>query len=344
MSSNKFPHTAKLERYMQSHIARFSGLQSVEKFPNGQSNPTYLISADSDRYVLRMQPDGELLKSAHAVDREFKVMQALQNTAVPVPEVLHLCLDKSVIGTLFFIMRYVDGRVLWDPELPGMTPQHRTHLYLNMNKVLADLHSVDIAAVGLGDFGKPGNYYQRQIDRWTSQYEQTKTASIPAMEALMLWLNDHVPADDGQISLIHGDFRLDNLMFAHDGVAVTGVLDWELSTLGHPFADLAYQCMQWRLDHSAVVRGLAQTDRKALGIPTEEEYVKRYCESRGINVIPDWPFYLGFSFFRFAAIVQGVFKRSLDGNASSTKAKAYGELTPVLSRLGLNVVEGRSSG
>jgi len=324
-----------LNHYLQQHVAGFSGLRTAEKFSDGQSNPTYLLKAESGQYVLRMQPSGALLKSAHAVDREYRVMHALTSTHVPVPKMLHLCVDKTMLGTLFFVMAYVDGRVLWNPALPDFSIHSRTQLYDNMNRVLADLHNVDVNKVGLADFGKPGNYYRRQLERWSKQYDLTRTENLTDMTNLIAWLNDNVPDDDGQVSLIHGDFRLDNLMFSAETEHVLSVLDWELSTLGHPFADLAYQCMQWRLANDAVVPGLASSNREALGIPTEQAYVERYCERRGLSGIANWSFYLAFSFFRFAAIVQGVFKRSIDGNASSSKATAYGELTPVLSRLGL---------
>lgn len=330
---------SKLDFYLTKHVGEFNGLRKATKFPDGQSNPTYHLSADSGEYVLRMQPQGELLKSAHAVDREYRVMSALANSAVPVPKVLHLCTDKRVFGRLFFLMRFQSGRVFWDPRVTELSKHERGALYSEMNRVLAALHSVDIDEVGLSDFGRPGNYYQRQIDRWTKQYRLTETETIAPMDELVAWLPANIPADDGQISLIHGDYRIDNLMFSNNSTQAVALLDWELSTLGHPYADLAYQCMQWRLETDAVVPGLAGVDREKTGIPTEEDYVQLYCENRGIEAVANWPFYLAFGFFRFAAIVQGVKKRALEGNASSDKALAYGELTPILSQHGISVVE-----
>ncbi len=332
--------SATLKRYLEHQVPGFGRMRSMEKFPDGQSNPTYAINTSNGRFVIRMQPEGTLLKSAHAVDREFRVMQALQHSDVPVAEVLHLCIDLDVIGRKFFVMRYVPGRVFWHPLVPELGNQERSELYDEMNAVLAALHDIDIDAVGLSDFGKPGNYYERQIGRWISQYRATQTRDIPAMDTLIDWLPKHVPKDDGQVSLIHGDFRIDNILFSSNTTKAKALLDWELSTLGHPFADLAYQCMQWRLATDAVVPGLGEHDRSALGIPTERDYVSQYCERRDIGSIAQWPFYLVFGFFRFAAIVQGVQKRAIDGNASSPKAMAYGELVPVLSQLGVSVLDG----
>jgi len=336
--SDPFNDLEKISRYLEHHVAGFKKLNSVEKFPNGQSNPTYLLNANSGQYVLRMQPAGELLKSAHAVDREFKVMQALHESDVPVPAMFHLCLDKSVLGTLFFVMEFSSGRVFWDPALPDLSKESRGGLYDEMNRVLAALHNVDVHEIGLEDFGRPGNYYARQVKRWTTQYEQTRTRDIPEMDELIDWVTNSIPEDDWQVSLIHGDYRLDNIMFANDSVNAIALLDWELATLGHPISDLAYQCMQWRLACDAVIPGLGEHDRASLGIPNEQSYVELYCERRGLAKIENWPFYLAFSFFRFAAIVDGVLKRSIDGNASSPKAVAYGELTPVLSKLGLQAI------
>jgi len=328
-----------LNAYLEQHVDGFKHLKRCEKFPDGQSNPTYRLYAQSGDYVIRMQPTGELLKSAHAVDREYRVMAALANSAVPVPEVLHLCLDRGVLGRLFYVMRYCNGRVFWNPQIPTLNSSDRLSVYAEMNRVLAALHDIDINAVDLENFGKPGNYYERQISRWSQQYQATQTQTIKAMDELIAWLPNNVPADDGQISLIHGDFRIDNIMFSKTNTNAIAVLDWELSTLGHPFSDLAYQCMQWRLATDAVVPGLAGVDRAALGIPSEQDYVQQYCEHRDIVSIAHWPFYLAFSFFRFAAIVQGVQKRAIEGNASSPKAMAYGELAPVLSQLGVAVLK-----
>lgn len=329
----------KLKTYLEQHIDGFGRLDEIEKFPDGQSNPTYLLNTSNARFVIRMQPIGKLLKSAHAVDREYRVMQALQSCDVPVPDVLHLCLDLDVIGRKFFVMRFVPGRVFWHPSVSDVSVEERSQLYAEMNRVLAALHNVDIQSVGLEDFGKPGNYFERQISRWSEQYRATQTRDISAMDELIEWLPKNLPPDDGQVSLIHGDYRIDNILFSNNDTTAVALLDWELSTLGHPYADLAYQCMQWRLQTDAVVPGLGETDRTAVGIPTEQAYVRQYCERRGIADITHWSFYLAFGFFRFAAIVQGVQKRAIDGNASSTKAMAYGELTPVLSQLGVAALD-----
>lgn len=322
--------TARLATYLEKHVAEFRGPLTAEKFANGQSNPTFLIRADSGPYVLRRKPPGQLLKSAHAVDREYRVMGALANTDVPVAKMFHLCDDDSVIGSMFFLMEYVDGRVLWDPALPAFTPPERAAIYAQMNQVLAALHRVDVDKVGLSDFGKPGNYFARQVSRWSKQYKASETETLTEMEHLIAWLPAHMPADDGRVALVHGDYRLDNMLFHPTGTQVQAVVDWELSTLGHPFADLAYQCMQLRMDHDSVISGLDGVDRIALGIPTEEEYVAAYCERSGIATIPHWDFYLAFSFFRLAAILQGIKKRAMDGTASSAQATSYGELVEPL--------------
>lgn len=328
-----------LTAYLEANIDGFKGPLTAEKFAGGQSNPTYLIAAASGKYVLRRKPPGELLKSAHAVDREFRVMQALANTEVPVPKMRVLCDDSSVIGSMFYVMDYLDGRIFWDAALPEQTPAERGAIYDAMNKVLANLHNVDVDKVGLSDYGKPGNYFERQIGRWTKQYRASETETLPAMEKLIVWLNDNLPADDGLVCINHGDFRLDNMMFSHHGSDVLALLDWELSTLGHPYADLAYQCMQLRIPSDAAIPGLGGTDRGALGIPTEQAYVKQYCERRGIAGIDNWVFYLAFAFFRLSAILQGVYKRALDGNASSQKALDYGGLAAPLAELGLALIE-----
>lgn len=327
--------TQALQSYLEANIEGFRGPLSAEKFSGGQSNPTYLITADSGRYVLRRKPPGNLLKSAHAVDREFRVMRALANTPVPVPAMRVLCEDESVIGSMFYVMDFVEGRIFWDAALPEQSAEQRAAIYDAMNQVLADLHSVDIDAVGLSDYGKPGNYFERQLGRWTKQYRASETEHIPAMEELMVWLEANKPDDDGLVCINHGDFRLDNMMFHPSENRVVALLDWELSTLGHPYADLAYQCMQWRIPSDAAIPGLGDIDRHALGIPTEQEYVQRYCERRGISGIDHWTFYLAFSFFRLSAILQGIQKRAIDGNASSDKATAYGALARPLAELGL---------
>ena len=335
---------AALGPYLEANVPGFRGLRTVEKFKSGQSNPTYRLSADSGDYVLRAKPPGQLLKSAHQVDREFRVIEALGATGFPVPAVLHLSGEDSPIGRMFYVMTFVDGRILWDPALPEVAdPGERGAMYDAMNETLAALHAVDVEAVGLSDFGRPGSYFERQIGRWGGQYRASETGTVPDMETLMAWLETNQPPDDGIVSLVHGDYRLDNMIFARDEPKVVAVLDWELSTLGHPYADLAYQCMQWRLPHASGFRGLGGIDREAIGLPTEEEYVAAYCRRRGIEGIDDWTFYLAFSFFRLAAICQGVYKRALDGNASNPeKARTYGEAVKLLSGLAVRRIEGEN--
>ena len=328
-----------LGRYLESHISGFRSLKSAEKFPDGQSNPTYLLTAESGQYVLRRQPPGELLKSAHAVDREFRVILALQQSDVPVPRALHLCEDRELIGSLFYIMSYEQGRTFWDPTLPELDTTQRSDLYDEMNRVLAALHDIDIEAAGLQDYGRPGNYFERQVSRWSKQYRASETESIPAMDRLIEWLPQNMPVDDGKVSLIHGDYRMDNIIFHPSSPRIIALLDWELSTLGHPYADLAYQCMQWRMGRNDAISGFGEVDRKALGIPGESEYVAQYCRRRNITGIPNWDFYLVFGFFRFAAILQGVLKRAIEGNASSGKAFEYGALTPKLANMAVALIE-----
>jgi len=325
----------KLAQYLEQHVPEFKGPLTAKKFAGGQSNPTFQIDSASGRYVLRRKPPGKLLPSAHAVDREFMAMTALKDTEVPVARAIHLCEDDSVIGSMFYIMEFIDGRIFWNAALPEVDKAERTAIYQEMNRVLAAMHSVDIKKAGLENFGKPGNFYERQIGRWTKQYKAAQTGDEPAMEALMEWLPNNIPADDGLVSLAHGDFRLDNMIFHPTEPKILAVVDWELSTLGHPFADLAYQCMQWYFPASGQLPGLAGLDRDELGIPTEEEYVKTYCERMGLKEIPNWNFYLAFSFFRLASICQGVKKRAIDGNASNKKADAVSALVTPLAVMGL---------
>ena len=341
MSDPNVLDQAALAPYLEANIPGFSGLAAIEKFKSGQSNPTYLMTAASGRYVLRAKPPGQLLKSAHQVDREFTVMSALAGTAVPVPRMLHLSAEDSPIGRMFYVMDFLDGRIFWDPALPeARDNDERAAIYDAMNVTLAALHDVDVQAVGLGDFGRPGNYFERQLARWTSQYRASETGTVADMDRLISWLEKHMPADDGRVSLVHGDYRLDNLIFAPDRPQVLAVLDWELSTLGHPFADIAYQCMQWRLPHASGFRGLGGVERSALGLPSEEAYVAAYCRRRGLEGIGNWTFFLAFSFFRLAAICQGVYKRALDGNASNPeKAKTYGEAVKLLSHLASKLID-----
>jgi aminoglycoside phosphotransferase (APT) family kinase protein len=332
--------TDTLAKYLERVLPGFKGPIAAEKTPSGQSNPTFILSSRSGRYVLRKKPPGQLLKSAHQVDREYRVMKALGDTDVPVPRMLHLCEDDSVVGTAFYVMEFVDGTVFWDPALPELDNSQRAKLYDEQNRALAALHLVDAAKVGLADFGRPGSYFARQRDRWTKQYRASETEHIADMERLITWLEQNEPPDDGRASLVHGDYRIDNMIFKPDGSRLLAVIDWELSTIGHPFSDLAYQCMQWRFPNVETMRGLADVDRKALGIPTEEEYVARYCERTGLAEIPHWKFCLAFSFFRIAAIVQGVKKRGLDGTASNPeKALKSGERVPMMAKMGADVID-----
>ena len=333
---------AAVERYLGAHLPGFRGPLTASKFGVGQSNPTYLLDSPSGRLVLRRKPPGQLLKSAHAVDREFRVQRALRDTDVPVPPMHLLCEDEGVIGSMFYLMGYAPGRSFNEPTLPDLSPGERGAVFDEMNRVLAALHSVDYKTVGLGDFGKPGSYFARQIGRWTKQYRASETGAIPDMDALIGWLEANQPEDDGRVSLVHGDYRLDNMIFAADGPRIAAVLDWELSTLGHPFSDLAYQCMQWRMPPGEDTRGLGGIERRALGIPSEEDYVAAYCRRMGLSGIPGFAFCLAFSFFRMAAIIQGVKKRGLDGNASNPeRAARMGRFVPVYATMGLEAAAGR---
>jgi aminoglycoside phosphotransferase (APT) family kinase protein len=327
-----------LARYLTAHVPGFEGLISIEKFAGGQSNPTFLIEARSGRYVLRRQPPGELLKSAHAVDREFRVLSALADTPVPVARALHLCEDRDVIGSLFYVMSFEDGEIYWDPSLPTLQVDARGAVYDALIDTMAALHEIDVDAVGLADYGRAGNYFARQIDVWTKQYRAAQTDELDAMQALIDWLPAHCPAEAGKPSLVHGDFRIDNLIFHRDEPKVRAVLDWELSTLGHPLADLAYFCMCLRLPPQGYIAGLAGLNRVALGVPVEVAIIERYCALRGIASIEHWNFYLAFSFFRLAAIAQGVKKRALGGNASNEKARQVGEMAGALAKMGVDVI------
>lgn len=332
-----------LTPYLEANVQGLKGPLQAEKFAGGQSNPTFKLTSATGTYVLRRQPPGKLLKSAHAVDREFRVLHALANSDVPVARVFHLCEDASILGSMFYVMEYCDGNVYWGAALPEARDNaQRSHMYQEMNRVLAALHSVDINAVGLADYGKPGNYFSRQYDRWQSQYQASELEPIDAMNKLIAALPGLMPEDDGRVSLVHGDYRLDNLMWSKDNERIIAVLDWELSTLGHPFADLAYQCMQLRLPTSqsrTAMSGLLGLDAASLGIPSEKDYVAAYCERMNLPGITNWPFYVAFSFFRLAAIVQGVAKRASQGNASNKQAAAAGRMVEPLASLGLACLE-----
>jgi aminoglycoside phosphotransferase (APT) family kinase protein len=314
---------ARLSEWLLPNLESYVGSPTLKKFPGGQSNPTYLLESGEQRYVLRCKPPGVLLPSAHAIDREYRVMKALADSAVPVPRVRLLCEDASVIGTAFYLMAYIEGRSFLDPALPGLANADRAAIYDEMNRVIAALHSVDVAAVGLADYGRPGAYLKRQIDRWTRQYRASETERIDAMERLIEWLPAHIPASD-ETALVHGDFRIDNLIFHPTEPRVLAVLDWELSTLGHPLADFAYHAMAWRVTPDEF-RGLKSHDLAALGIPVEADYVAAYCRRTGRAVIADWNYYLAFNMFRMAAILQGILARALQGSAASPDAIETGK-------------------
>jgi aminoglycoside phosphotransferase (APT) family kinase protein len=341
VSAGGFPDdTATLDKWASANVTGYRGPSRVRKFDTGQSNPTYLVETPGERYVLRRKPPGKLLKSAHMVEREYRALRGLESAGFPAPRALGLCEDESVAGSVFYLMGYVEGRIFWDPALPGMTPAERAAIYNSMNRTLVELHGVDVAAAGLSDYGKPGNYFARQLQRWSEQYRSSETTAFPDMDQLIVWLGQNTPPDDGRVALVHGDWRIDNMIFDTSSARLIAVLDWELSTLGHPFADLAYQCMQWRLPNAGESRGLADLDRAALGIPSEADYVAAYCRRAGIAAIPDWTFLLAFSFFRYAAIAQGVFKRSLDGNASNPeRARIIGKAVPIMARLAAELIE-----
>lgn len=317
-----------LTRWLGDHVPGFQGPLEVTRFKGGQSNPTYQLTTPTQTYVMRSKPGpaAKLLPSAHAIEREFKVMSTLRGTRVPVANMLALCEDESVIGRAFYIMSFVPGRVFWEQSLPELAPAQRRDIYLEMNRVLAELHSLDPHALGLGDYGKPGNYFERQIGRWSKQYLSSATYPIPEMDKLIEWLPLHIPdsaRQAGRVSIVHGDYRLDNVMFHPTESCALAVLDWELSTLGHPLADFAYHCMSWHIP-PGVFRGLAGLNLQALGIPSEAEYIALYCErTRFITpeaLKPDWGFYLAYNMFRLAAILQGIAKRVQMGTASSAQA------------------------
>jgi aminoglycoside phosphotransferase (APT) family kinase protein len=327
----------RLAEYLAAHLAGFEGPLKVLQFEGGQSNPTFLLNTEKKQYVLRKKPPGKLLPSAHMVEREFRIMKALEKTDVPVPRMHLLCEDDTVIGVTFFVMEYVRGRVLADFTLPDMSVRERRAIYLDMIRVLAALHSVDYAALGLENYGKPGNYFGRQIGRWSKQYVAAKTNEISSMEKLMEYLPGNVP-DDDITCIVHGDYRMENMIFHPTEPRVVALLDWELSTLGHPLGDLAYTCIPFHFNvagrHTLEGRVGPQT-----GIPAEEEFVAEYCRLTGREGIPQWNFYLAFSFFRLSSICQGVYKRGIMGNASSTEALERGRMARHLADIAWKLLE-----
>ncbi len=330
---------AALERYLCEHIEDYTGPIAIEQFKGGQSNPTFKLITPARAYVMRTKPGpaAKLLPSAHAIEREYRVMRALAETDVPVARMFTLCEDEDVIGRAFYVMDFVDGRVLWDQSLPGMQPDQRHAIYAEMNRVIAALHRVDYAALGLGDFGKPGNYFARQIGRWSKQYKASETEQIDAMDRLIEWLPEHIPDDDGadvnRPVVVHGDYRLDNLIFHPNEPRILAILDWELSTIGHPLADFSYHLMSWHIAPSGF-RGIAGLDLAALGIPSQSEYVAMYCKATGRAHVPNVDFYLAYNMFRIAGILQGIMKRVVDGTAASAQAAEAGARARTMAELG----------
>ncbi|MEO1034786.1 MAG: phosphotransferase family protein [Pseudomonadota bacterium] len=311
----------RLREYLRPHLPDVADGLDVAQFKGGQSNPTYKLTTPSASYVLRRKPPGKLLKSAHAVDREYRILSTLGEHGLPVPPTIVLCDDDSVVGTMFYVMGFVDGRVFWEPHLPSVSPEERAAIYDSMNETLARLHNFDYAAAGLDDFGKPGNYFARQISRWSQQYRASETQNIVAMDKLIEWLPENIP-DDDSASVVHGDYRLDNLIIAKDAPKVAAVLDWELSTIGHPLGDLTYHLMAWQIaDVGIGASGLVGMDLAELGIPDEQSYIERYCERTGRRTgIDQREFYAAYNFFRIAAISQGIAGRVRDGTAASAHA------------------------
>jgi aminoglycoside phosphotransferase (APT) family kinase protein len=326
-----------LGSYLESHIEGFQGPVTASRFKGGQSNPTYLLTTPQRQYVMRSKPApvAQLLPSAHAVEREYRLQSALAGSAVPVARMYCLCEDESVIGRAFYVMDFVEGRIFWEQSLPDLQPGERAAIYDELNRVIAELHTVDFEARGLADYGKAGNYFARQIDRWSRQYRASETGGIEAMDRLIAWLPQHVPQEENpQVSLVHGDYRLDNVIFHPSEPRILAVIDWELSTLGHPLADFAYHLMSWHIAPGGAMRGLGGLDLDALGIPQESAYIKAYERRVGRPVSGDWNFYLAYNLFRIAAILQGIAKRVEEGTASSPQAAEYGRQARPLAELG----------
>jgi aminoglycoside phosphotransferase (APT) family kinase protein len=335
--------TGRLAKWLAGNVAGYEGPLEVERFLGGQSNPTYKLTAVSGTYVLRRKPFGDLLPSAHAVDREFRILSALAGSSVPVARTFGLCTDENVVGAAFYVMEHVQGRVYWDPRLPGLSRSQREDVFDSMNRTIAALHNLDPVALGLGGFGRPGGFLARQISRWTKQYRSSEMEEIPAMEHLIDWLPRHIPEED-EVRIVHGDYRLDNLIVDESEFRVAAVLDWELATLGSPLADFAYHLSTWRIAPE-LFRGLRGVDFESLGIPSEQEYIARYCERSGRSTDCNWDFYIAYSMFRTAAILQGIARRVQDGSAADPKAAEVGrkarpiaeEAWAVARRLGAHV-------
>lgn len=333
--------TARVEQYLLAHLPDFEGPIRVRQFKGGQSNPTYLLESPSGKYVMRRKPPGKLLPSAHAVDREYRVISALHDAGFPVPKPWLLCTDEGIAGTAFFVMDFVDGRIFWNLELPGLAPAERGAIYEQLNDTIAALHNFDYEALGLGDFGSPGNYFSRQISRWSKQYLASETESIEAMNRLIDWLPRHIPEDESS-SVVHGDFRLDNIVLHPREPRVVAVLDWELSTIGHPVGDFTYHLMAWQMPEIGIgSTGLKGKDLRQLGIPTEEEYLRGWCDKTGRDGIPDRAFYSAYNFFRIAAILQGIAGRVRDGTASSAHAANAARAVRPLAEMGWQFAQKR---
>ncbi|KAA1174322.1 phosphotransferase [Marinobacter salinexigens] len=337
LPAHKFDE-ARLLEWLQRGLPQIGSRLDVKQFQGGQSNPTFLLETDGGRYVLRKKPPGKTLPSAHMVEREYKVMKALaDHTDVPVPNVRVLCEDESVIGTPFYVMDFLEGRIVSHSALRALDRKDRLPAHQSAIDTLAALHSVDVNTIGLGDYGRPEGYVARQVSRWSKQYLASKTDDLPAMDKLMAWLPENLPAKD-EMSIAHGDYRFGNLMLAPDSPKVIAILDWELSTLGHPLADLAYYCLPYHMPSDMEgMRGLRGEDLEALGIPDEQETIARYCAKTGRDGIDDWHVFLAFSLFRLAAILQGVYKRALDGNAANANALEVGKRASVLAETGWKI-------
>ena len=324
--------SANLQPWIDEYVPNAGKIKAIEQFKGGQSNPTYKIITESKNLVLRRKPPGKLLPSAHAVDREYKVITALYETDVPVPKTYGLCENDDVAGTAFFVMDFLDGDLFWDPMIPSMTNTDRTEIYKNKNKTLAKLHSVDYKKIGLEDYGKPGNYVARQVSRWSKQYRASETDNIEAMNNLIDWLPKNIP-DDDETTIVHGDYRLDNMILKNN--EVIGILDWELSTLGHPIADFSYHCLSWRTQEAF----WDEAKLKKLGIPSEKEYMEMYCENSGKDLSKNWEFYMAFNMFKIAGILQGILGRVRDGTAASKHAEERGNMVFPLSEAAWSTIE-----